>query len=332
MSKVKRNESCPCGSGKKYKKCCGTSNLIKFDPQIINDELNLLHQQFISFATDNHADKIKKKTELYSNPFLKDQDELKDIYNTGLTIWILLNVPFFYNNQTLFDNFYSSRESIINRQSRTIFSKWTYKVPSIYEVQSIDHKKNIITLNNLLTNETFPISVLEGEEFIEESFIIGTIVPFYNQHNFLFSMIKLYHHNRSDLNQLLQKYSKKDDGLARYFPDLLADVLSFKAYHNKMYETVAQLFASHMTNKGYHDDIILEGVNLWNQFTEKENLSIKKAEPYAAALEYLVQKTILNSSNITQSQLANEYVTTSASVSANFRKLSNVLTSNKTIN
>ena len=24
-AKVKRNESCPCGSGKKYKKCCGAT-------------------------------------------------------------------------------------------------------------------------------------------------------------------------------------------------------------------------------------------------------------------------------------------------------------------
>ena len=24
MSKINRNDSCPCGSGKKYKKCCGT--------------------------------------------------------------------------------------------------------------------------------------------------------------------------------------------------------------------------------------------------------------------------------------------------------------------
>ena len=30
-SKVKRNASCPCGSGKKYKKCC----LIKREEQIV---------------------------------------------------------------------------------------------------------------------------------------------------------------------------------------------------------------------------------------------------------------------------------------------------------
>ncbi|MDY3365198.1 MAG: SEC-C metal-binding domain-containing protein [Prevotella sp.] len=24
--KIGRNEPCPCGSGKKYKKCCGSSN------------------------------------------------------------------------------------------------------------------------------------------------------------------------------------------------------------------------------------------------------------------------------------------------------------------
>jgi preprotein translocase subunit SecA len=26
VNKVGRNDSCPCGSGKKYKKCCGANN------------------------------------------------------------------------------------------------------------------------------------------------------------------------------------------------------------------------------------------------------------------------------------------------------------------
>ena len=31
MKKVGRNELCPCGSGKKYKKCCGSNDkIIKF--------------------------------------------------------------------------------------------------------------------------------------------------------------------------------------------------------------------------------------------------------------------------------------------------------------
>ncbi|MBN1973316.1 MAG: SEC-C domain-containing protein [Sedimentisphaerales bacterium] len=37
MKKVGRNEPCPCGSGKKYKKCHGNSNLIEKEPTFISD-------------------------------------------------------------------------------------------------------------------------------------------------------------------------------------------------------------------------------------------------------------------------------------------------------
>ncbi|WP_269082983.1 SEC-C metal-binding domain-containing protein [Sporosarcina globispora] len=28
MSKISRNDPCPCGSGKKYKKCCGSKDAV----------------------------------------------------------------------------------------------------------------------------------------------------------------------------------------------------------------------------------------------------------------------------------------------------------------
>lgn len=34
MSKISRNDRCPCGSGKKYKRCCQEKDRPKFEPQI----------------------------------------------------------------------------------------------------------------------------------------------------------------------------------------------------------------------------------------------------------------------------------------------------------
>ena len=34
MSKINRNDPCPCGSGKKYKKCCGLNEGLRKKPKI----------------------------------------------------------------------------------------------------------------------------------------------------------------------------------------------------------------------------------------------------------------------------------------------------------
>ncbi len=67
MSKIGRNEPCPCGSGKKYKKCCINKSIHKQ-----HDDLNYLMQKGYSLLEENKTveacniwlevwDKIKKR-------------------------------------------------------------------------------------------------------------------------------------------------------------------------------------------------------------------------------------------------------------------------------
>ena len=43
MSKISRNDPCPCGSGKKYKKCCGLKEQQARKPKLSNP-ISVLHQ------------------------------------------------------------------------------------------------------------------------------------------------------------------------------------------------------------------------------------------------------------------------------------------------
>lgn len=325
MNKIKRNEPCPCGSGKKYKKCCGDSSVTEVDPKLINDELNRLHVDLISFAMNKYKDKIKAQTELHKKTSLQN-DEMPDVYNTGLTLWIIFNVPCLENGQTIFDVFYSNNYSKIANQTKLTLAKWSNATPSIYEVISIDRQtKRFVTVKAISTNESFHIPFHEENDFLEGSFIIGTLVPFANYHTFLFTMIKLYRHDKTILVQLLKQYSKKNGGLIKHFPDFLADTFTqgVDAYEwsSPSHEMVAQRFAENMVDKDMDEEVILKGIALWNQYCEKENPSFKKVESYAASLEYLVQ----SNSTVTQSQLAKEYGVSPVTVSTNFRKL-NVFT------
>ncbi len=65
--KISVNSPCPCGSGKKYKKCCQ----IYHKGMIAKDVLSLMKSRFSAFAVGDIKYIIKTST------FQKDYDELK---------------------------------------------------------------------------------------------------------------------------------------------------------------------------------------------------------------------------------------------------------------
>lgn len=325
MSKIKRNNPCPCGSGKKYKKCCGASNVSNSNPQLVNNELGRLHQELISFALNNYNNEINQQIEQYDKPLLSKDEELIDIYTTGLTIWIILIVPCLKNNQTIFDAFYHANKSKITQETRNIFADWAYRLPSIYEVLTFDRTNFYITVKDILTHKIASFPVNKDNNFVKESLVIGTLVPYADYYNFVFTIIKLYRRDKDTLIQLLRDYQNKDEGLIKHFPHFLAEVVGLgiaeSEWDNPLYEKVAQLFAEHMKDKDHDDEVISNGITLWKQYCTNVNPSFKKSETYAAALDLLVQQKILNNSSITQGQLAKEYGVSPSTISSNFRKL-----------
>jgi hypothetical protein len=57
MKSVGMNESCPCGSGKKYKKCCGAKEAVSIT-HVIEGEIDDLQKRLIHFALDHYEEEI----------------------------------------------------------------------------------------------------------------------------------------------------------------------------------------------------------------------------------------------------------------------------------
>ncbi|TMN21781.1 YecA family protein [Lentibacillus cibarius] len=330
MSKYQRNEPCPCGSGKKYKKCCGAFNITDFSSEVINGELDRLHQQFVSFAMNKHSQTIDEQMTRFTKSDY-DNEDMNEIYKTGLMIWILLNVACLQGGQTIFDAFFQAYRNRIKHQAQHIFRQWPNAVPSVYEVLGVDQASGQLSAKELLTDKTYPIPTAEGETFMEGSLIIGTLVPYADRYNFFYSMIKLYSYDKENVMELLRHYAAKDDGLNTHFPAFLTDALLHEADsdEHQQHDRVVQLFANHMVDKGFSDEVILKGIDLWNKYCKQETPSFVKSESYAAALEYFVQKTVLNNTAMTQGQVASEYGASHGTVSTHYRKLSQTLADTK---
>jgi hypothetical protein len=66
MTKIKPNEQCLCLSGKKYKKCCQTKDIINKNLQL--DEINKLEKIYLN-GQEEHSNKINYCLKYYSELF-----------------------------------------------------------------------------------------------------------------------------------------------------------------------------------------------------------------------------------------------------------------------
>ncbi|MBP1969362.1 tetratricopeptide (TPR) repeat protein [Virgibacillus natechei] len=331
MSKTGRNDPCPCGSGKKYKKCCGASNVVEMGMGRYNTELERLRNTLIAFAIYEHEFDLEKIIDKYPQPALLHDDELMDTYMTGLTPWMIVNAPIFANDQTIYDVFNKKEQSKIKHtRIKNTFEEWGNSKPSIYEILSTDQQANKkATLQDVLTNETYDIALDEENDFEEVNLVTGILVPYIDHHQFLFPMIELPSDSKEKVIDLAKNYmdGAGDAGLAVDFPDFLGEALAIQAntieleWDNPTHELVANHFENHMRAKGFDDKMISAGVLLWNIYCEKANPSFRKLGPSAAAIDYLIHHTLVPDTIVTQSQLAKEYETSAGSISKMVKRI-----------
>ena len=321
MSNPKQNDPCPCGSGKKYKKCCGMSNVIEISPQLYNDELGQLHDELLAYALGNYEELFMEQTRNYFQPFLNNDTVATEDYLTGLTLWTILNVPLLKNDQTIFDAFYSQQKGKIKRtRTKNTFLEWANTVPSVYEVLTIDHEEtHTATVIELSTNKEFHVPVIDEDEYLKGTIIIGSLVPFVGFHYFFFDVIELIEDDKKKILSLMKDYSSD-----RVFPDFLAKALLLdmdEDLDHPVDDGVATLFREHMIDKGFDNKLINLGIDIWQTYLLVKKPNFKKPATYAAALEYLIQVMVIENDAITQTEIAEEYGTTAGTVSTNYRKI-----------
>ncbi|UJL45851.1 SEC-C domain-containing protein [Virgibacillus sp. NKC19-16] len=326
MSKLGRNDPCSCGSGKKYKKCCGASNVVEIGMGRYNVELDTLHNNLIAFAIDEHESKMKNLIIKYPQPSLQDDGEAMDTYMTGITPWIIMNVPLLAGGRTIYEAFYHKEKAKIKHtRIKNTFEEWGNCKPSVYEILTVDNQtKKIATLKDVFTHETYDVPQDEGNDFEEGNVAIGILLPYVDHHQFLFTTMELPGQMKEDIIHLGKRYIDEagETGLANDFPNFIGEALSTETtkeleWENPLYEMVADLFTSHMRLKTDDEDVIATGVLIWNAHCHMHHPSFKKPGAYAAALEHLIYNQLIG--HISQSELAKEYRTNASSISKKSR-------------
>ncbi len=154
MNKTGRNDPCPCGSGKKYKKCCLAETFVQIGKEdtIRRRLVNVL----IEFYDKNYRDTIEEAHVMFWEDFDPqehlDGDSLDVAYQNFLE-WITLDFIIDPdNNKTLVD-LYMEQNKKITQDEHTVLTIMKNSVISLYEVQEVFPEKGLLLKDLLLGGE-----------------------------------------------------------------------------------------------------------------------------------------------------------------------------------
>ncbi|MBU5342178.1 tetratricopeptide repeat protein [Caldifermentibacillus hisashii] len=333
MKKIGRNDLCPCGSGKKYKNCCGKSNVITME-SLIEKELMNVQVDLLKFALENYEEEV--------NEFIADWIEDLDIPEEALEmfyfftlVWAITDFEIY--GKTILEHFIDKKGSKWNRpRIRNILPTWSQAKPSVAIIEEQDENQ-LLTLKDIFTNEIKKVKVLEDHPVETGGIVVGILLPAGEIFIFFTSFIDLPAGLTEKVKKgVYQLFEKSDEGnpnefLSTFYPEILhffifgpnpaAEDLEWLS---PKHLEVAQEFQDYMED--IYDEVIIKlGVYLWHQYCLKKNPKVMKPSVYVATLRYLIDQFIPYGEWVTQNELAEEFEISSSSLSAKYRDMEKVL-------
>ncbi|MHC8523268.1 SEC-C metal-binding domain-containing protein [Rossellomorea sp. H39__3] len=170
MNTVGRNEPCPCGSGKKYKKCHGKENAIDIDA-LVKQELDVLQAQAYDFIATTQSPHME---ELY-HQYLSKMELMKadpDIYEMAFVSWYGVTQKD-EEGLRLIDRFVD-KQTVTRPQTAERLESWKKVRITAGSVEKVDDETlrvtEAITGDELLVKEAFG-------HMEEGSFFLGLLLP-----------------------------------------------------------------------------------------------------------------------------------------------------------
>ncbi|MBM7654713.1 SEC-C metal-binding domain-containing protein [Neobacillus cucumis] len=336
MEKINRNEPCPCGSGKKYKKCCGANDAISITDVLIN-EMEEMQKQLLHFAFNHFGYEINEDFEILEANLDIENDPDREFYEMIHSIWFSLFEEL-DDGETIVEQFIKAESGKIKRPKlKSILHTWTNARTIAGRV--LDVNDNTLTVEDGFSAEQLEtINLAESIQLEEGSFFIGILLPFEHRYVFFPAPLELPGLNPDFAISYIEDssfdadYDSPQEYLTNFFIDVIselpmvdglveADELDWPA---PIYKEVAELLIEKLEPM-LPPPVINAGVILWNQFCQKKQKRIQNPNIYVAALHYLLSTITPLEQGVSQKELAKLYGVSAGSISSIFSEIDHVL-------
>lgn len=311
-----KNTLCACGSGDKYKHCCGHKALVQQSKKI-DQELNDFHSKLIQAASQQLNTAlltfIKKQHQEIDHP-----DRLS-VFQAGLYFWFVTSYLIPGRKQTVFEGLLNMNLSAYHKNTVRYLRHWQSLKPSIFYVHDVTEEE--VTLEELTQGVTLTLDKSSADDLIEDTIVIGTLAPFSASRRFLIVTVKLFNNSREELLLYLKQHPFKKD-MAQY-PAFLKAVLNAEhltiEWKESEYEAVADLFIDYMVEENKDDRLIMTGIKLWHDLCREKEPQVKNIKNYAAALTYMICSE--SNGRLTQAEIAKMYEVNPSTLSQTLKRL-----------
>lgn len=170
MQKIGRNESCPCGSGKKYKKCClakeqGKASRLRDESTVAKSALDWLGGQYpegVRTAIQNGYYTGLKKAEKQALDELPA--EKKDLLSINIGEWLLTDAKIADQDQSkpVRELLLAENDSVFSDAGRSWLSSLGERSLSLFEVRQLKPGSGLL-VKDLLSSESPEVWVAESK-------------------------------------------------------------------------------------------------------------------------------------------------------------------------
>ncbi|WP_158587449.1 SEC-C metal-binding domain-containing protein [Neobacillus notoginsengisoli] len=334
---VGRNDACPCGSGKKYKKCCGKNDAVSFD-QMIDSELFEIQGDILRYTADRYENEIEDYVEehLDNYPVPEDAYDLVGFY--ALT-WF--TTCLYKNGKTVLDEYLDAHSQTITRpRTREIVQGWRNSFPCVFRITSLDNGK-FLTVEDIFAKESSQIKLLDTEDQPEEGDLILATVLLSEPAVFLGTFYNLPASKAEEVEEeVLDWYNESgfsdpkefmreeflvvlDTFISLDIPDI--DPIEDLEWHSEKHREIAENFREMMEELELPSVFVKLGITLWFSYCEAAKPKISNPSIYEAALFYMITSLTPDPSPVSQKDLAALYGISAGSISSKYSEMKKVL-------
>jgi len=250
LMSVGRNELCPCGSGKKYKKCCGVVTPItelrgRHEQKLRKEYASWIERLNNFVASQVSNERISEARDRFAREIgLSEESVLRPEWTTHFFNWYVMDVQ--TNGETLLESFLKQFGRKMESDLRRAFS---HLHVGVYEIERVE--KEVSTVRELTTGEQRYILRTSAVDMQPGQMIVGRLLNL-GLRDMLFSgSIMLQAHVKTALLKWLDEHpdvreAAHDSSKRTYTTDLFRFIVEFGV-------PTGQLQAEDMVRRIYRD-------------------------------------------------------------------------------
>jgi SEC-C motif-containing protein len=151
MSSTGRNDPCPCGSGQKYKRCCGAATRPAIDVHVTEDDRAAAHDVLERITrSERYASQVDAAVQLLCDDEDWSEDFEVDLVAGWFVEWLSFDVPLDRRFRTAADHALASHAGTLSPGARLFIDQMRCAPLRLVQVQTVFFASNVLLCRDQL--------------------------------------------------------------------------------------------------------------------------------------------------------------------------------------